>query len=449
MASKAALIELPLQIHGTNDVEEVVEQRDQELPPYFRGRHVLGLKSARRRQCLMLFVISAALAIGCFVWFEATKASDPDPSLFHRGRAGMNTIAHQQFTGQIPSSSVAKYAPIKAECTQKVKTCSDSVSQTPEKVDLVIPWVYYKGDEALKMELRSFEKYGLLDFVNNVYVLVDSKDVKTINITEKFPYSKHANQAFHVLMAKDIIGADSWCYWPDSKADFHEVHTGYCKLSKLHLIPDISPWVIVMPDDDVLVNQFSLDAMYDSAKKLPYGYSHGSLGDGMCLGDQPTSALHGPTLLNTCVMKQIMDELEQKYYNLQDNGTLTCSGQPCNVMTSDTMMDNLCIAVHALQHAKMLAGFFRYNGGPSTQRKPLFIECHTNGGCENPNTLPDDGMFANIQGNGVSAEYPPDETLHKKFFDWFGETYPAPSRFENKVLALVEQGRVSNEEAHE
>merc|ERR1719440_178660 len=120
-------------------------------------------------------------------------------------------------------------------------------------------------------------------------------------------------------------------------------------------------------------------------------------------------------------MSQVAEVLTQEWY-------LKRAGKD---FTQNDFMDASCIAQHALGHAGLLSHFFSYHTGPAG--KPLFVECHTNGGCNSPAAFREKAVFVNIQGPGVSAEYKEDPSKpspRKAFTDWFQSMYPEPSRFE-------------------
>ena len=58
--------------------------------------------------------------------------------------------------------------------------CQASISGFDEndKIDIVIPYEYMPNDKALQNELRSFEKYGLLNVTKTVYVLTATAEIK-------------------------------------------------------------------------------------------------------------------------------------------------------------------------------------------------------------------------------------------------------------------------------
>jgi hypothetical protein len=321
------------------------------------------------------------------------------------------------------------FSDLKLRLGEIKEKCGSSVQKRPDKVDLVITWKFYAGDESLKLEMRSLEKYGLLDFVNDVYILVDSGDVQNVD------RMRFNNTKFHIFTPEDVTGADEWCDWeyPQSRSSvFNDVPPAWCALHKYVQLPNISEFVIQIPDDDLLVNDFSMDMLFDNVTSKPYAWSHGTWGCGQCLGEQSTAALHGPNFLNTCVMRHVTELLSEEWY----------APRAGNVFTKTEMMDAVCIALHAMKDADMLAGFFQYQGTPAAQlgQKPLFSECHTNGGCSSPENFQRDAAFWNVQGPGVSAEFPEDNLTHDRFFNWFDENYPEPSRFERGVNLLLEQG---------
>lgn len=92
------------------------------------------------------------------------------------------------------------------------------------------------------------------------------------------------------------------------------------------------------------------------------------------------------------------------------------------------------VAVGMMNSEHLLAGFYGYNSNKFAQMNPhkarFFKECHTNGGCKKPSAFGNE-IFVNIQGQGVSIEYPKStDQMMSMWSGWFKKQFPTPSRFE-------------------
>ena len=256
-------------------------------------------------------------------------------------------------------------------------------------VDYVIP-LFDPNDPALKRTLRSFEKYGLLDIVRNVYVITND-------------YSTHAilaqqYEGLQVLALQDI----------QVPYDLSSVkHEAWKKIFAAPFIKGLAENYLMGPDDTILNTHFKRAFVYNSEKGLPYAHSFGSSRTGNNMGFRNIAPNHGPSFLNKCAMRFIIREFKDK--------------RP--------PIDPVSVCIGMLNRENLLAGMYGYHDRRFRQVAGVdyFSECHTNGGCRRPKF---DDLFVNIQGNGISIEYTKSSSLKNTFDQWFESQFPTPSRFE-------------------
>ena len=264
-------------------------------------------------------------------------------------------------------------------------------------IDYVIP-LLDPDDPALKRTLRSFEKYGLLDIIRNVYVITND-------------HSTHATLAqqyngLNVFALQDI----------DVPYDLTSVkHEAWKKLFAAPFIEGLADYYLMGPDDTILNTHFKRDFIYDLKKGLPYAHSFGSSRTGNNMGFRNIAPNHGPNVLNKCAMQFIID----KYKNVRPP------------------IDPVSVCIGTLHTEHLLAGMYGYHDRRFRQVAGVdyFSECHTNGGCRRPKF---DDLFVNIQGNGISIEYPPSSPLKHTFEQWFETQFPTPSRFEKRQMDPID-----------
>ena len=122
--------------------------------------------------------------------------------------------------------------------------------------------------------------------------------------------------------------------------------------------------------------------------------------------------LHGPNFLNKCSMRRTIESHVGK------------------------LLDPVSVALGEMNKRGQLAGFFRYHDHRFRKiaGADYFSECHANGGCRVPGF---DDIFVNIQGNGISSEYPTNTRVKRIFDTWFRKQFPKPSRFERLQLTDI------------
>ena len=126
---------------------------------------------------------------------------------------------------------------------------------------------------------------------------------------------------------------------------------------------------------------------------------------GPTFGFPNIAPLHGPSFLNKCSMQHTIES------------------------HSGRLLDPVSVALGEMKKRGQLAGFFKYHDHRFRKiaGADYFSECHANGNCMKPGF---DDIFVNIQGNGISIEYPRNVLLKTKFDAWFRKEFPIPSRFE-------------------
>jgi len=303
--------------------------------------------------------------------------------------------------------------------------CQSSIQNPPDKIDIVIPYQYRNAsDQSLKYELRSFEKSGLLDHVNTVYLIVAEDTSSGANESNakliEMRYSKYITKMITANNDKDasnihispqlrIIPMD------DIRVPFKtKKYEENAKLGKSHyspFIPGLAEYYLLVPDDIVMLRTYSRNIWFNADKSLPYAHGFGSWRGGNTRGFPNIAELHGVNFINRCAMQYVIEK-----YNVDDPEKLSPTAVSLGMMNRE----------------KLLAGFYSYNSakfkevGPHKTR--FFMECHTNGGCKSSRNF--DQIFVNIQGNGISIEYKKADKMKHEWESWFEKTFPLPSRFE-------------------
>jgi hypothetical protein len=311
--------------------------------------------------------------------------------------------------GDSPGMSVEDYESQKQDTLQRVEKNGDDwaamgravrrkgleacrTTMNSAVMDYVIP-LFDPNDPALKRTLRSFEKYGLLDIVRNVYVITSNQSTRD-ELDRQY-------EGLHAIALQDI----------EVPYDLSHVHIKMQKHFAAPYIDGIANNYMMGPDDTILNSIIKRDYVFDVNKHLPYFHSFGSDLIGHCMGFRNIAPNHGPNLINKCAMKHI---IQTKH-----------SVRPT--------IDPVCVYAGILNGKNMFAGVYGYHDRRFRQVAGVdyFSECHTNGGCRRPNF---DDLFVNIQGNGISIEYPNSSSLKNTFDQWFESQFPTPSRFEKRVV---------------
>jgi len=281
--------------------------------------------------------------------------------------------------------------------------------------------------------LRGAEKNGLLEFVRKVFIVVNAKEVDEFGPPRDLDWN---NPNLQLVRDTDIGVSES--------------ANGYLsKVASFHRIPGLGDWFLHMMDDVFPVNQFTVESIYDFANKRPFvrmGVDVYIIG--WCNGGR-ASMCHGPWFASRCRL----DELSKQYVSEFDHVRKVDREGETNAHEADArcLYDNWASA----------GGAFSSNGWATPKKDDapdaFFQICHTNDpAVETRNCNPDDlkntkSLFVNVQGTGVSDEYhrrrgvkavnrtDSDESQNfsshtgvLSYQSWFKETFPTPSRFEQK-----------------
>lgn len=311
------------------------------------------------------------------------------------------------------------------QVTPEMTACNQSSKDAcrwpePKKFDLLISWwtnsaqsnihehqppsflqesatSRFENQAEIKYALRSYEKYGLLDHVDNIYLLIDQITMEQFGAPRFFNYS---NRGIHIVTDRDMGVQDT----PTSGSD------KWKEFLALDKIKGLSDYFLWLPDDVFLMKPFKMDSLYNSDSGKPSLYSFGTFALGWCDGMHAVGSTHGPVFMNKCAYSAVAD----KYFRTH----------------GDKMIDVPCLYTNgAMAHSDWK--------GPDTR---FHRECHTNAfsGC-NPYGKDRTPLFMNVQGNGISDEYAANPAKEpwglKSVFphgaqSWFHEEFPKPSRFE-------------------
>jgi hypothetical protein len=288
--------------------------------------------------------------------------------------------------------------------------CSASITTPGATIDIVIAYSLDREDQGLLYLLRSFEQHHLLDQVGTVYILVNTAMDQRSVVGRLNQHRQLKVVAMEAITLPFHLSPTLYRNSKTKTALSRRTLTNQWKtLSVAPFLPNLADYYLMVPDDVVLRRNYTRNFWFDAAIRRPYAHSFGSSPTGDTRGYPNIAPLHGPNFLNRCAMQYVI-------------GQATYRGQQA--------IDPVSVALGEMNKYGLLAGFFGYHD--KRFRKiagaDFFSECHTNGGCKNPDTF--DDIFVNIQGSGVSAEYTKDAHLASTFQAWFEKTFPTPSRFE-------------------
>jgi len=250
----------------------------------------------------------------------------------------------------------------------------------------------------------------MLEYVNHVYVLIDSRSFEKSGAPRFFDYDK---KNITVITSKDL-----------------GVHEGneWVKLARMHKIPGLSDYFLWAPDDNFMNRKFQMSDFWSKSKNAPKLHSYGSWLDGWCDGQGATGATHGPVLIQKCAMSAVLEAYlggAKKPDAILKRPVSKQLSVILKTLKTQKPIDTLCLFTHAMSNEWE-------NDGYDTS---FHDECHTNGGCN----LDSSALFLNIQGPGISDEY--GGTSHGLFAKfggpakYFASKYPTPSRFESNWQA--------------
>eukprot|EP00392_Amoebophrya_sp_AT5.2_P014179 g14321.t1 len=162
----------------------------------------------------------------------------------------------------------------------------------------------------------------------------------------------------------------------------------------IHHIPGLSRYFIIMPDDTLFAAGSVSGAVFfskDAGESVP---------------GKETEEEENP------VHRREDDDHEQ-HHVAEGGGSFSTSYFATPVMYRyGTFSDGPCLGGNTMTNV-LGAKAVSYGGKGPGQQRTFFQECHTNGGCRHP---PHDLPFVlNIQGNGISDEYPKDRTIQAEW----------------------------------
>lgn len=278
--------------------------------------------------------------------------------------------------------------------------------------------------------LRSLQDKGLMDYIRDVYVLIDKDVLSNFGAPACLHYDEpvvleraDGKKSTHTLriVSDDVTGSSEAPYeWPRYNK----------RLQGLHRIPGLSEFFLLMLDDGLLLKSFADPADVvgtffegpDTSSPLattfghevaragtPVMYTYGSVSNGDCLGRAPVGAGHGPVLGS----KSVWAALDKSLF------TAHPSENPLSY-------EAICVYQHTMRDA-FGALEVGYGGRVHGKDANFFRECHTNGGCTSPEQI-GDSVFLNLQGNGISDEYGSVES--SDWSKWYHQNFGKPSLFE-------------------
>lgn len=372
-----------------------------------------------------LFAISALFSGFSSALESCDSHSFDDHSLAKRSLMQKGTarrIVHSSSHGGVrdavrrPDDMRSWVAPSVEHCHTEGRWPSLAGSNSGGKFDLVITWfaakdmislldttqqTHIEKNSEIKYQLRSFEKYGLLDFVRNVIILVDHAVIDDVGRPPFFDYSI---ENLRVVTDKDIGVDNSGCS--------HGCGREWAKWLTMHTIPGLSDYFLVVPDDVMLMQPFQLNSLFDEATGKPILHKLGAWKSGWCDGGDAFESGHQPALINICAMRSVAAHYASK-------------GFQGGVMKGRSKIDAICLFSNAMQ-SEWLVQSHRENGA-------WFYGCHTNGGCD-VTTMKNKVMFVNFQGPGVSDDYPDDEEIRSSIVQLIHSEFGSPSRYELRVV---------------
>jgi len=361
-------------------------------------------------------------------WQEAADEAKPKTKKSHKKLGPNDAMLERKYSAQ-RSKLEDKFAKVAKQVDSRMADCHSPSTQSgwaePKKFDLLISWWTghfqsniktheapsllqessksgFENQAEIKYALRSFEKQGLLDYVNNVYLLIDQEVIDKHGAPRFFNYS---NKAIKIVTDKDM-----------GVRDRKGGPTKWRKFLGLNSIKGLSDYFLWVPDDNFMLKPFKMEHVWDPVEGKPLLYSYGSFSLGWCDNLPAVGSTHGPVFMNKCAYNVVADN----YWRLMRAGGVA----------SSTPIDAPCLFTNAMRSQ------WKWKG-----QNPLFHrECHTNAvaGCV-PWEASNTPLFLNVQGNGISDEYALKAAKEswgaKKVFPngperFFHDNFPKPSRFE-------------------
>jgi len=230
-----------------------------------------------------------------------------------------------------------------------------------EKFDLVISWwtnthqseytmltqfssqakTTVLNEAEIMYSLRSYEKYGMLEHVNQVFILIDQDVLSHYGAPRFFDYS---NTKIKVISSEDL-GLNRGGKWE--------------KLTRMHTIHGLSDYFLWLPDDNFMMRQFNMNVLWSEDKRAPKLHEFGTWAPGWCDNQASTGSLHGPVLLQKCAVATVMD----RYFGASQQHVIL------DAMKTNQPIDTLCLFTRAVSQEWENVGF----------DTSFHEECHTNG----------------------------------------------------------------------
>lgn len=340
-------------------------------------------------------------------------------------------------------------------CTTSAKRCSVNVTRVrnsqrsclerrfdrdKDKLDMLIPWVnlsetgYFdvfsvKNFESLRnayeavgarrqpfsevvFSLRSFEKFGLMKFVNRVFLLYDD--------------DQHGPPTF-LKEDQDKVVAFPLSSLVAGTAFVNRRRRMHASMAFAHKIPNLSEWLLFMPDDVVQVRDLDLGRLFDKGGKpkaqlLPFVSTNmvatvllNHFGNHSRLGGD----YHSPFVFKRCFAEEIEAEFCEKLF-----------------VCSDKTDESVC--EFAGFHFQMFVQNFQAlrEGSKIVFNGDLAHEIHTN---DKPSAelfrsklLEGLGkaLFLNLQGPGISDDYEFESSLRIAVDEWYTQNFPHKAGWE-------------------
>lgn len=303
------------------------------------------------------------------------------------------------FTEDLQSSQSALHNPV-ALASHAPATSNDTNSRPDALVQMRI-----ETNNEITYMLRGMDQYGMLKHVGRIFIFLDKDMVKKYGAPRNVNWHHPKVQAVYTQDV-GIPGASSI----------------YAKLATFHRIPGISEWFMYLADDILIANKFSTDLLFDGDK--PRFWMNKDLyvtpPKDCPTGDWPIQEgpAHMPWLVNRCYMEEVEHEYSDSFKSVRADNSQTFSAQ----CTYDSWMN-----AHKL-YSKSYDKDNHYGVvchlGTQWSQCPIHTESDgpfAEGALEH--VLEHPPVFFNLQGSGISDEYPEDSTVNHEALQWLHRTY--------------------------
>jgi len=250
--------------------------------------------------------------------------------------------------------------------------------------------------------LRGAERFGLLNSTRMVYVIVSQDELETKGPPRDLNW-EHPQLR---LVSDAELGVTGM--------------SGYTsKFASLQNIPGIGDWILLLQDDIFPTGKWDPAGVYDFVAKRPRvrldadGFTMGWCGDGA----HESVMEHGPWFVSRCRMA----ELEARYPDRYKRVRTAQNKSETHALDVQCLYDNTAATE---------------SWSTPTENSGFWTNCHVNAPCPGENCCRADtftnphSMFMNLQGPGISDDYPTNDGIHKAAMNWIHNEYSRPSRFE-------------------